>query len=127
MPHSDASWQPGEQVCRVATALQGGRGKQYKKMRTRLDTPNYHLLEVAAGNTIEINEYIVAMAGQIIEDHVRRPRGSEAAIADKDGFVNTFHIGCGLRPAHTDDCPLRPHKFSTSIWRPLDGLGGLSV
>jgi len=59
-------------------------------MRTRLDVPEDCLLEVATGDAVEIEKYIVAVVREIL-GYCQRPRDICPAITDKNGFGYQIH------------------------------------
>ena len=77
-------------ICRVVATLQRGGGEQDKEMRPRRYVFEYDALEVATGDTVVIEEHIIAVVSQVLENS-ERPRKIGAAITEKNGFLDAFH------------------------------------
>src|SRR5262245_13719412 len=62
-------------------------------MGTRLDILENDALKIAACDPREIEEHVVAVAGQILEDCTCPTTHVRASIADEDGLFNACHVG----------------------------------
>ena len=60
-------------------------------MRSRLDVFYYDALEIAAGDALEVEENVIALACQALE-YRQRPRRICTAVAYENGFLDVSHV-----------------------------------
>jgi hypothetical protein len=65
-------------------------GEQDKEMRPCSSVSEYDALEVAPGDTIVIEEDIIAVLSQVLENS-ECSRNVGAAITEENGFLDAFH------------------------------------
>ena len=82
----------------VVATLQRGGCEQDKEMRPRSYVSEYDALEVATGDTVVIEEDIIAVLCQVLENS-ECPRDIGAAITEENGSLDAFHNpgGCPSR------------------------------
>src|ERR1035441_3157100 len=65
-------------------------------MRSRSYVSEYDALEVATGDTVVIEEDVIAVLSQILENS-ERPRNVGAAITEKNCLLDSFHTQRPIR------------------------------
>ena len=77
-------------ICRVLATFQRGGSKEDKEMCPCGYVSKYNALEVATGDTVVIEEDIIAVLSQVLENR-ECPRNIGAAITEKNGLLDAFH------------------------------------
>jgi hypothetical protein len=77
-------------IAGVMAALECGRREQYEEVGAGFYVFRDDTLQVTACQSVEIEENIIAVLGEVLEDG-ERPERIGAAVAEEDCFFNTFH------------------------------------